>query len=76
MQGRRPANIPQLWRENPLGLKLRRAQREKVVVVIVAKLGPTLCGPMDCGPPGSSVHGISQARIAEWVVIYFSRGSS
>ena len=31
---------------------------------------------MDCGPPGSSVHGISQARILEWVAISFSRGSS
>ena len=30
----------------------------------------------DCSPPGSSVHGISQARILEWVVISFSRGSS
>ena len=30
---------------------------------------------MDCSPPGSSVHGISQARILEWVVIFFSRGS-
>ena len=31
---------------------------------------------MDCGPPGSSVHGISKARILEWVAISFSRGSS
>ena len=37
---------------------------------------PTLCGPMDCSPPGSSVHGILQARILEWVAISFSRGSS
>ena len=35
---------------------------------------PTLCDPMDCSPPGSSVHGISQARILEWVAISFSRG--
>ena len=35
----------------------------------------TLCNPMDCSPPGSSVHGILQARILEWV-IPFSRGSS
>ena len=34
------------------------------------------CIPMDCSPPGSSVHGISQARILEWVVISFSRVSS
>ena len=37
---------------------------------------PTLSGPMDCSPPGSSVHGIFQARILEWVAISFSRGSS
>ena len=36
----------------------------------------TLCNPMDCGPPGSSVYGIFQARILEWVAISFSRGSS
>ena len=33
----------------------------------------TLCDPMDCSQPGSSVHGISQARILEWVAIPFSR---
>ena len=32
---------------------------------------PTLCHPMDCRPPGSSLHGISQARIVEWVSIHF-----
>ena len=42
----------------------------------VAQLCPTLCNPMDCSPPGSSVHGILQARILEWVAISFSRGSS
>ena len=36
----------------------------------------TLCDPMDCSLPGSSVHGISLARIQEWVVISFSRGSA
>ena len=36
----------------------------------------TLYDPMDCSPPGSSVHGILQARILEWVAIPFSRGSS
>ena len=34
------------------------------------------CNPMDCSPPGSSVHGISQARVLEWVATSFSRGSS
>ena len=37
---------------------------------------PTLCDPMDCSPPGSSVHGIFQARILEWVSISYFRGSS
>ena len=44
--------------------------------VSVAKSCPTLCDCMDCSLPGSSVHGISQARLLEWVAIYFSRGSS
>ena len=42
----------------------------------VGKLCLTLCDPMDCSPPGSSVHGIFQARILEWVAISSSRGSS
>jgi len=33
---------------------------------------PTLCNPMDCSPPGSSVHGILQARIQEWAAMTFS----
>ena len=37
---------------------------------------PTACDPMDCSPPGSSVHGILQARILEWVAMPSSRGSS
>ena len=36
----------------------------------------TLCNPMDCSPPGSPVHGVSQARILEWVAISFFRWSS
>ena len=42
----------------------------------VAQSCPTLCNPVDCSPPGSSVHGILMARILEWVAISFSRGSS
>ena len=37
---------------------------------------PTLCGPMDCSLPGSSLHGILQVRVLEWVAISSSRGSS
>ena len=42
----------------------------------VAQSFPTLCDPMDCSLPGSSVHGIFQARVLEWLAISFSRGSS
>ena len=37
---------------------------------------PTLCGPIDCSPPGFSVLGILQARILQWVVVPSSKGSS
>ena len=40
------------------------------------QLCPTLCDPMDCSPPGSSVQRILQAGILKWVVLSFSRGSS
>ena len=38
----------------------------------VAQSCPTLSNPMDCSPPGSSVHGIFQARVLEWGAIAFS----
>ena len=44
--------------------------------VLVTKSCLTLCDPRGCILPGSSVHGILQARILEWVAISFSRGSS
>ena len=43
---------------------------------VLAQLHVTLCDPTDCSPPGSSVHGILQARRLEWVAISSSRGSS
>ena len=46
------------------------------VRVSVAQSCPTLCDPVDCSPPGFSVHGILQARILEWVAMPFSGGSS
>ena len=46
------------------------------VYVLVAQLSPILCDPMDCNPPGSSVHGILQATILEWVAVPFFRLSS
>ena len=42
----------------------------------IAQLCLTFCDPVDCSQPGSSIHGILQARILEWVAISFSRGSS
>ena len=56
-------------------------QRNKILhwlvpFIVGAESCSTLCNPIDCRPPGSSVHGISQARILEWVAISFSRGSS
>ena len=44
-------------------------------VQVLSQSCPTLCHPVDCNPPGSSVHGILQARILEWVEITFSRKS-
>ena len=44
--------------------------------VKVIQLGPTLSNPMDCSTPVSSVYGISQIGIAEWIAISFSRGSA
>ena len=46
------------------------------VKVLVAQSCSTPCNSMDYSPPGSSVHGILQARIFEWVAISFSRASS
>ena len=42
----------------------------------VAQSCPTLCDPVDCSPPCSSVHGIFQARVLKWVATSFSRGYS
>ena len=48
---------------------------EKKVKVKVAQSCPTLSDLMGCSPPGSSVHGILQARILEWVAMPFARGT-
>jgi len=54
----------------------KRLLGQKRLVVWVAQLCLTRCDPMDCSPPGSSVHEIFQARILEWIAIPSSRGSS
>ena len=46
----------------------------KKVKVLVPQPCVTLCDPMNCSPPGSSLHGIFQTRILEWVAIHFSTG--
>ena len=62
---------------NHFALHLKLTQHYKSTMkVFVAPLCSTLCNPMDCSPPGSSVHGISQARILEWAAMPSSRGSS
>ena len=57
-------------------LIVRAAMLCRLRCCLVAKSCPTLCDPMDCSPPGSSVHEISQARILEWGAISSARGSS
>ena len=54
----------------------RYVSNEKESESEVAQSGPTLFDPVDRSLPGSSIHGILQARILEWVAISFSRGSS
>ena len=56
-------------------MKTKESWREKSESE-VAQSCQTLCDPMDCSPPGCSVHGIFQARILEWVAISFCRGYS
>ena len=43
----------------------------QIIIVLVTQLCPTLCDPMNCSPPDSTVHRILQARILEWVAIPF-----
>ena len=59
----------ELWERGPLNGTVLVSKKEQKVV-------SDSCNPVDCSPPGSSVHGILQARILEWVAISFSRGTS
>ena len=74
----RPQRTKEHW-----GCKLSSCYRHpgnvlgsRCVCVLVVQSSPTLWNPMDCSPPGSSVHGILQTRTLEWVAIPSSRGSS
>ena len=62
--------------EDRLAQKTGYPSLNSKVKMLVTQLYPTLCDPMDCSLPGSSVHGILQARILEWVGISFSGGFS
>ena len=57
-------------------ISFRHFMRSFIRVCSVSQSCLTLCDPMDCSPSGSSVHGISQARILEWVAISSFRVSS
>ena len=67
-----------MWRELPatdLTWSQGKEGQTEFVKVLVIQSCPALCDPMDCSLLGSSIHGILQARILEWVAIPFSRGS-
>ena len=65
-----PSAFTSTWNPTP---QFRRAEKVKV---LVAQPCLTICNSMNCSPPGSSVHGVLQARMLEWVAMPFSRGSS
>ena len=83
-----PASITETRHRGPWRVRVRPSRHgkkpesaqnrlgERRSYCLVTKSCPTLCDLMDCSPPGSSVYGISQARILEWVAISFSRKSS
>ena len=65
-------NVGHSW----AGTQSKKTLFFRKVKVLVAQLCPTLCDSMNCSPPGSTVHGIFQARILEWVDLPVSRESS
>ena len=73
-QRRQPTRLPRLW-DSPgknTGVGCHFLLQCMKVKSAVAQLCPTLSNPMDCSPPGSSVHGIFQARVLDWGAIAFS----
>ena len=80
MASRPELPLPALFTLRLCGVSDRSERSCSMVLLVcmcsVAHSCPTFCNPMDRSPPGSSIHGIVQARILEWVVISFSRGSS
>ena len=73
--GERESMHEVLWSWTRVGGMKKRKKKVKKESEVTQSC-PTLCYPMDCSPPGSSVHGILQPRILEWVAMPSSRGSS
>ena len=79
-QRRQPTRLPRPWDSPGKNIRvgchfLLQCMKVKSESEIVQSC-PPLSDPMDCNPLGSSIHGIFQARVLEWVAISFSRGSS
>ena len=66
-------HVSLLWNDN---LWIWIQIKAELIIMLVTQSCLTLCDLMIYSPPGSSVHGINQSRMLEWVVISFSRGSS
>ena len=69
-------HLPRCSKAHLLSLGCGKARKKEKKESEVTQSCPTLCDPKDCSLPGSSIYGIFQARILEWVAISFSRGSS
>ena len=54
----------------------RERSLRRMLLLSHSVVSDSFCDPMDCSPPGSSVHGILQARLLDWVAVSSSRGSS
>ena len=74
--GRQPNRLPRPWdsagKNTGVGCHFLLQCMKVKSVSEVAQSYPTLSDPMDCSPPGSSIHGIFQARVLEWGAIAFS----
>ena len=70
--------IPRIYKAGSVGVQTEKIMPHCVTAVCILRhsVPPTLCNPMDCSPPGSSVHGILQARMLEWGAISYSKRSS
>ena len=75
---RQPTRLPRLWdspgKNTGVGCHFRLQRMKVKSESEVAQSRPTLSDPMDCSLPGSSIHGILQARVLEWGATAFSMG--